>query len=104
MRFAFFNASHFSRNAGDWNAGDWNAGDWNIGNWNTGDRNLTNHASGFFAFEEPKASCFGKPTVYTHKEFYQKFGAVIIDDPSFDNLMKLPNADGETVRRYLEKW
>ena len=97
------------RNTGRWNAGDrntgrWNVGDRNTGDWNTGDRNLTNHSSGFFAFEEQKTSCFGKPTEYSYKEFRVKFQNIITSEPCFDNLMKLPNANRETVELYLEKW
>lgn len=91
-------------NTGDRNTGDWNAGHCNTGDWNTGDRNLTNHSSGFFAFEEQKTSCFGKPTEYSYKEFRVKFQNIITSEPCFDNLMKLPNANRETVELYLEKW
>jgi hypothetical protein len=93
-----------SRNTGSRNTGDWNTGDWNTGSSNTGSRNLTNFSSGFFAIEEPKAFCFGKPTEYTHTQFVEKFNDIIIQEPCFDNLMKLPNADEETVKRYLEKY
>jgi hypothetical protein len=65
---------------------------------------LTNFSSGFFAIEEPKAFCFGKPTEYTHMQFAKKFNNIIISEPCFDNLMQLPNADEETVKRYLEKY
>ena len=92
------------RNTGNSNTGDWNTGDWNTGDRNTGERNLTNFSSGFFAIEEPKAYCFGKPTEYTHDEFRRKFENIIYAEPCFDVLMQLPNADEETVKRYLEKY
>jgi hypothetical protein len=95
-------------NTGDYNTGHCNTGDCNTGNYNTGDRNtgsrnLTNHSSGFFAFEEPLAFCFGKPTDYTHAKFTEVFKDIIIHEPCFDSLMRLPNASKETVEMYLTK-
>jgi hypothetical protein len=96
-------------NTGDWNTGNWNigynnTGNYNIGVYNIGDRNLTNFSSGFFATEEPKTYCFGKPTEYTYSEFKEKFEDIINEEPNFDTLMLLPNADKDIVEQYLEKY
>ena len=113
------NRKNATRNTGDCNTGDWNSGTGNTGDRNTGDRNtgsrntgdcntgsrnLTNFSSGFFAIEEPKVFCFGKPTEYTRTQFVEEFNDIIIEEPCFDTLMQLPNADEETVKRYLEKY
>ena len=92
------------RNTGSHNTGSRNTGDCNTGSFNTGDCNLCNNSAGFFTIEEPKADCFGLPTEFTISEFRDKFGDIIYTTPTFDNLMKLPNATNELVEAYMEKF
>ena len=89
---------------GNYNTGSRNTGGGNTGDCNTGDCNLCNNSAGFFTIEEPKADCFGLPTEFTISEFRDKFGDIIYTTPSFDNLMKLPNATKELVEAYMEKF
>ncbi|MDR2652682.1 MAG: pentapeptide repeat-containing protein [Prevotellaceae bacterium] len=91
-------------NTGDRNTGDYNTGDRNTGYGNTGDRNLTNYSAGFFAIEEPKASCFGNPTKFTVQQFREKFIDIIKAEPTVENLMLLPNATKSKVEEYIKKY
>ena len=102
------NSNTGNRNSGNWNTGNWNTGDWNTGNWNIGDRNtggrnLCNYSAGFFCYEEPKATCFGLPTELTFEEFQDKYSVILEAEPTFEKLMKLPNATEDIVNAYLEK-
>jgi hypothetical protein len=91
-------------NTGYYNTGSRNTGSRNTGDGNTGSRNLCNNSAGFFAIEEPKADCFGLPTKFTISEFRDRFTDIIYTTPSFDNLMKLPNASKELAEAYMEKF
>jgi hypothetical protein len=91
-------------NTGDWNTGSWNTGDWNTGSWNTGNWNLCDYSNGFYCTEEPKAKCFNKETQYTVSEFRKKYYDIINSEPTFENLMKLPNATKKTVEEYLHRY
>lgn len=81
-----------------------NTGNSNTGDWNTGDRNLCDNSSGFFCMEEPKAICFDSPTKLKVSEFRKKFNKVIENEPTFESLMKLPNATENVVNKYLKKY
>jgi len=91
-------------NTGHGNTGHGNTGYRNTGNWNTGDWNLTNNSAGFFAIKEPKAYCFDEITNYTVSEFRVKFNLILNRVPTYENLIKLPNATEEKVNAYLKRY
>ena len=100
-----FSHDHTGRcNTGDCNTGNWNTGNCNTGDCNTGNWNLCDYSNGFYCTEEPKAKCFNKETQYTVSEFRKKYYDIINSEPTFENLMKLPNATKKTVEEYLHRY